>query len=159
LFNGPGPGGPLRFHDGVFLQWDLTPEMWSVLSSEERAETNAKPDWKTVIQQDITLHPPATKAVRLLVLDQLHLTGTGSFTYIFGFQCTAGLLAKVFEASGEGLRLERTNESGMDIAVAIWNKDDAHCCPRREVHLKYRWSPSLKRFARDSSNAACRWLP
>lgn len=159
LFNGPGPGGPLRLRDGVFLQWDLTPGMWSMLSSEGRAETNAKPDWKTTIQQDITLHPTATKAVRLLVLDQVHLTGTGSFTYIFGFQCAAGSLTKVFEASGEGIRLERTTESGMEIAVAIWNKDDAHCCPRREVHLRYRWSPSLKRFVRGSSNAACRWLP
>jgi hypothetical protein len=159
VFNGPGPGGPLRLRDGVFLQWDLTPGMWAMLSPDEREETNGKPDWKTTIQQDITLHPTPTMDVRLLVLDQVHLTGTGSFTYIFGFQCAAGSLTKVFEASAEGIRFERTTENGMDISVAIWNKDDAHCCPRREVHLRYRWSPSLKRFVRDSSNAACPWLP
>ena len=157
LFNGPGPGGPLRLRDGVFLQRDLTPGMWSQLSSEERSEADARPDWKTTIQQDITLN--TTKGVRLLVLEKVHLTGTGSFTYIFGFQCAAGSLTKVFEASGEGIRLERTTERGMEIAVAIWNKNDAHCCPLREVHIRYRWSPSLKRFVRDSSNAACPWLP
>jgi hypothetical protein len=149
-FNGPGPGGPLRLRDGVFLQWDFP---------EEREDTNRKPDWETTIQEDITLHPTAAMDVRLLVLDQVHLTGTGSFTYIFGFQCAAGSLRKVFEASGEGVKLERTTENGMNISVGIWGKGDAHCCPRREVHLRYRWSPSLRRFVRESSNAACPWLP
>ena len=155
-FNGPGPGGPLRLRDGVFLEWDLTPEMWAMLSPEEREETNRKPDWKTTIQQDITL---ASMDVRLLVLDKVHQTGTGSFSYIFGFQCAAGSLRKVFEASGQWVKLERTTENGMDISVFVWGKDDAHCCPRREVHLRYRWSPSLKRFVRESSNGACPWLP
>jgi hypothetical protein len=145
--------------DGVFLQWDLTPGMWAMLSPEEREETNRKPDWKTTIQQDVTLHLTATTDVRLLVLDQVHLTGTGSFTYIFGFQCAAGSLRKVFEASGEGVNLKRTTKNDMEISVGIWGKNDGHCCPRREVLLRYHWSPSLKRFVRESSNAACPWLP
>ena len=159
VFNGPGPGGPLRMRDGVFLQWDLTPGMWAMLSPEEREETNRKPDWKTTIQQDVTLHLTATTDVRLLVLDQVHLTGTGSFTYIFGFQCAAGSLRKVFEASGEGVNLKRTTKNDMEISVGIWGKIDAHCCPRREVLLRYHWAPSLRRFVRESSNAACPWLP
>ena len=159
LFNGPGPGGPLRLRDGVFLEWDLSPGMWAMLSPEEREETNGKPDWKTTIREVATLHLTATTDVRLLVLDQVHMTGTGAFTYIFGFQCVAGSLRKVFEASGQCVNLERTTGGGMDISVFVWGKDDAHCCPRREVHLRYRWSPSLKRFVRESSNAACPWLP
>lgn len=114
------------------------------------------PDWRTTIRQD---HPLPASGIRLLVLEQNHLTGTGSFTYIFGFHCGAGSLRQIFEASGQGLKLERLTANGMDISVAIWSNGDPHCCPRRKVHLTYLWSPSRKRFLRQSSNAACPWLP
>jgi hypothetical protein len=158
-FNGPGPGGPLGLRGGVFLQWDLTAGERATLSVEEREEIDHKPDWKTTVQQDVMLRPAESAGVRILVLDQLHLTGTGSFTYIFGFQCDAGALKKVFEASGEDVKLERAASDAMDITVGIWGAHDAHCCPSREDHLRYRWSPSLKRFVRESPKTACPWLP
>ena len=149
LFNGPGPGGPLRLRNGVFYQWD----------GGEHDKDNAKPDWETTIQQDILLHPAGSDAVRVIVLDQVHQTGTGSFTYVFAFQCDAGSLNKVFEGSGEGVKLDRATGNGMDITVGVWGENDRHASPGREEHLRYRWVPSLKGFVRESSKATCPWLP
>jgi hypothetical protein len=159
VFNGPGPGGPLRLRDGVFLQWDLTPGMWAMLSPEEREETSRKPDWKTTIEQDMLIRPIASGGVRVLVLSQVHVTGTGAFIYVFGFRCGSGSLKRVFEASGEGVKLERATANGIDITVGLWSQDDGHCCPSREERLRYLWSPALKRFVRESSKAAIPWLP
>ena len=148
-FNGPGPGGPLRLRNGVFYQWD----------GGERDKNDRKPDWETSIQRDVLLHAAGSDAIRVIVLDQVHQTGTGSFMYVFAFQCDAGSLKKVFEGSGQGVKLERATANGMDITVGVWGDNDAHCCPGRQEHLRYRWVPSLKRFVRESSKAACPWLP
>ena len=43
MSNGPGPGGPLRLHHGVFLQWDLPPSEIARLSAEERDEIMRNP--------------------------------------------------------------------------------------------------------------------
>ena len=160
LFNGPGPGGPLRLRAGVFLQWDLTPGEIAKLSAEERDEVMRKPDWKTEIERDLLLHPPAGSAgVRVLTLVQEHLTGSGSFTYVVAFDCRSGTLNKVFEASGEGVRLERATASRLELSAGIWGNGDAHAAPSRVERLQYRWSPALKRFVREGSNASCPWLP
>lgn len=94
-FNGPGPGGPLRLRDGVFYQWD----------SGERDKDNREPDWETTIERDVLLQPTGSDAIRVIVLNQLHRTGTGSFTYVFAFQCDADSLKKVFEGSGRASNL------------------------------------------------------
>jgi hypothetical protein len=93
------------------------------------------------------------------VLNQEHLTGTVAFIYVFVFECSAGSVRKVFEASGEGLNLERTTEEGIDISVGIWGSGDAHCCPSRVVDLHYSWSPQKHQFIRKESNVEVPWVP
>jgi hypothetical protein len=158
LFNGPGPGGPLRLRNGMFLKWDGPAEMTRP-SAEQRDENLRKPDWKTTIEQDVLLNPAGSSGVRVLTLHQNHLTGTGAFTYVFAFACRSGSLSKIFEASGEGLQLERATANSIEVSVGIWADADSHASPSRVEHLRYRWSPVLKRFIRESSNAACPWLP
>lgn len=159
-FNGPGPGGPLRLRDGLFLQWDrITSRIWSEMPAEEREEIKQKPDWKTTIEQDTLIRPTGSGGIRVLVLSQVHLTGTGAFTYVFGFRCSSGSLQKIFEASGEGVKFERATDNGIEVTVAVWSQDDAHCCPSREERLRYIWSPARKRVVREPSNAAIPWLP
>ena len=160
IFNGPGPGGPLRLRDGAFLQWDgITSRMWSEMPADERKEIKQKPDWKTTIEQDTLIRPIGSGGIRVLVLSRVHLTGTGAFTYVFGFRCSSGSLQEIFEASGEGIKLERATDNGIEINVAIWSQNDAHCCPSRHERLRYIWSPARKRFAREPSNAVIPWLP
>lgn len=133
--------------------------MRATLSREEQEESRHKPDWKTTIEQDIILDPAPSERVRLLVLFQNHVTGTGSFTYILGFQCTGGSVKNIFETSGEGIKLAPAIGNRMELTVGIWAEGDSRCCPSQEVSLTYRWSVSLKRFVRDSPNGACPWLP
>ncbi|MBL8177294.1 MAG: hypothetical protein JNK48_21645 [Bryobacterales bacterium] len=152
LWNGPAPGGALRMRDGVAWQWDGGP--WG-----KHVRQGRPPDWKTSIEQDVLLAESASSGTRLLVLEQVQLTGSNAYTYILGFQCVAGAVKKVFEASGQGVRLERVRRDGMDIKVGIWGEKDAHCCPGREALVKYSWRPARGGFVRESSNALCWWLP
>ncbi len=143
-FNGPAPGGPLRLRNGVFREWD---------------RVNNVVDWETTIEKDILLHPAGSNGVRILVLGRDHRSGTGSFTYIFGFQCSSSTVKKIFEASGEGVKFGRATDKGIEITVGIWSKDDPHAGPSTEVQLRYLWSPALKRFVREPSKATIPWLP
>lgn len=117
LFNGPAPGGPIRLRDGRSYDWDLTP-----------GDSGRKPppDWLTEIDRDVVVRPPRSGAVRVLSLTRTHLTGTGSFTYIFGFTCQEGVVRKIFEASGQGIKLGTATDSVMVVDVAVWVEGDAH---------------------------------
>jgi hypothetical protein len=150
IFNGPAPGGPIRLSDGRFYDWDAAPGI---------SDRNAAPDWLTEIDRDLVVQPPQSAGVRVLSLVRTHLTGTGSFTYIFGFACQDGHVSKIFEASGQGLKLGKITDSAMVMDVAVWAERDAHASPSRVVSLHYVWSPRLRRYARSSSNAACPWMP
>ena len=150
VFNGPAPDGPIRLSNGHFYDWDGAPRT---------SNRNTAPDWLTEIDRDLVVHPPQSSGVRVLSLVRTHLTGTGSFTYIFGFTCQNGDVTKVFEASGQGLKLRTITDSAMVVDVAVWAERDVHASPSRVVSLHYVWSPRLKRYVRSSSNAACPWMP
>ncbi len=130
--------------NGVFREWD---------------RVNNEIEWETTIERDLILRPAGSKGVRVLVLGRNHRGGTGFFTYIFSFECDAGIVKKIFEASGEGVRFDRASPNGIEIAVGLWSEGDAHCCPSREEHLQYLWSPALKRFVRKPPKAEIPWLP
>ncbi len=159
-FNGPGAGGDFRLRDGVFPEYEgFTPRELAALSVKERKEVTSKPDWETTIEHDEVWRPGGTSNLRVLVLSQVHLTGTGAFIYVLAFECNARAVRKVFEASGEGVKLERTTADGIDISVGVWGSGDGHCCPSRVVDLHYTWSPQKHQFIRKGSNAEVPWLP
>ncbi len=160
LFNGPGAGGDFRLRDGVFSEYEsFTPREIAALTERERKEVTSKPDWETTIEQDKAWRPGGRSDLRVLVLSQVHLTGTGAFIYVLAFECNAGAVRKVFEASGEGVKLERTTADSMDISVGVWGNGDGHCCPSRVVDLHYTWSPQKHQFIRKGSNGEAPWLP
>lgn len=159
LFNGPGPGGEFRLHNGESLQWDLGPRDLAPLSDKERVELMGQPDWKITLEQDNLLHPAGSAGVRVLVLHQVHLTGTGAFTYVFAFGCKGGKVRKIFEASGESVQLERATDGGLDLSAAIWSKGNAHCCPSGAARVHYEWSAALGRFVRQPASGEVPWLP
>jgi hypothetical protein len=159
LFNGPGPDGAFRFRDGVFLEWDLPPQETASPSAAERKQPVGRPDWETTIEQDKVWRPGGSSDLRVLALNKSHSSGTGAFNYIFVFECNAGSVRKVFEGSGEGVRLERTTADGIEISVGLWGKEDAHCCPSRVVRLRYSWAPRQHRFIRKEANSEAPWLP
>lgn len=159
-FNGPGAGGDFLLRDGVFPEYEgFTPREIAALPAKERKEVTSKPDWETTIEQDKVWRPGGSSDLRLLVLSQVHRTGTGAFLYVLAFECNAGTVRKVFEASGEGVKLERITADGMDISVGVWGRGDGHCCPSRVVDLHYTWSPQKHQFIRKESNAEAPWLP
>ncbi len=144
--------------DGVFLEWDLSTPL-SGISAGDRDQLKQKPDWRTTIERDLIIQPGGSGGVRILVLNRNHLTGTGSYTYVFGFRCNAGSVDKIFEASGQGVRFDKATDSAIDITVGIWRPSDPHCCPSREEHLRYVWSQARKRFVRERPGVDVPWLP
>jgi hypothetical protein len=150
VFNGPGPAGPIRLTNGRYYEWDGLPET---------PVGTRKPDWVTKIEGELLVHPPQSGGVRVLRLSRTHLTGTGSFTYVLAFMCQRGSVSKVFEASGQGLKLESVTDAAIDLSVAVWAKHDDHASPSKVVSLRYEWSPRSRRYVRASSNGACPWMP
>ena len=65
---------------------------------------NEKSDWEATIEKDTTVSPAPGVKTRFLLIDDSHLTGTGSWLYLMGFRCEPsnshsliGRLHNVFE--------------------------------------------------------------
>jgi hypothetical protein len=86
----------------------------------------------------------------LLVIGALHVHGTGEFTHVLVVECRNRQLTVWFEAGGEGIRASSLDAAAQELSIVrwIWSPSDAHCCPSKEDHERYRWDRGAERFVR-----------
>jgi hypothetical protein len=137
------PKGPRGMADSFHLQngSELIYDEFGSLKSEN-------PEWGVDLVDDRVVHPDPSTRLRVIVLVDDHLGGTGTWTYVLAFDCQRGNLVRLFQYSGEGVGLKRLTDQTIELDQSIWRPTDAHCCPSQDADLAYRWIATLHRFRR-----------
>jgi hypothetical protein len=110
--------------------------------------TSGVPDWRAELLQDHEVHPEASKWIRVIVLEEDHLAGTGTWHYVLAFGCNKGRLTRLFQFSAEGLSLEHMDDQTMELHQGIWTPTDSHADPSRQRALTYKWNTREHRYRR-----------
>ncbi len=117
------------------------------LSLEFEAGKGKTSDWQTTIRQDIVVKPQGSGDVRFLTLFRNRLTGSGSWTYLVGLQCSGGQIRQVFQSSGELMQVIKVSRKSVLISTPVWKPADPACCPSARKELRYTWDSRTRRYA------------
>jgi hypothetical protein len=131
-------GRTFAFRNGVAHGFELPPDA----RERERLELGSavRPDFEARIERDEVLQPAPGLAVRLFLIHDSHVTGSGWRYYATAVRCARGKLVEVFHEDGRTLkvqveapriRVSRIQESG------------------KPVTTTYRWSASERRYLRE----------
>lgn len=90
-------------------------------------------EWKAEIQKDTIVRPAADVAVRFLLIDDSHETGSGWRLYLIGLRCFNGRLQQVFLREGLSLTVDRLDASGVSVGLTVNQGDSAR------KHWLYTW--------------------
>lgn len=77
-----------------------------------------------------------------------HITGTGSIRYVLGFSCHDGALVSVFQFNAEGVRLKHLDRQEIRLYQAIWGPDDPHAIPGKHREIVYTWDTHTNQYLR-----------
>ena len=91
--------------------------------------------------KDLTvLKPSADTEVRLVSTVKNHLTGSGAFETIRGFQCKDGGMATVFSKEFYyGASFEQISDTEFALTGGSWSGDAPSCCPSYKKRIVYSW--------------------
>ncbi len=140
-FNGPASGAPvLQMKNGSAKTWDTPDGRLGVAES-------AHPDWRATIHSDRYIHPLSSAGIRLLVVEDDHETGSGSWTYILGYTCAKSEVVQVFRLTGQALRLVDADNQGIRASLFV-RESDSSTSPGKLKTLKFEWDPANVRYRR-----------
>jgi hypothetical protein len=107
-------------------------------------------DWQSTLESDSKLVLPEGERFRLLQLLSNHLMGSGSVTRVFLFVCRRGLLTELLQAGGEGMKARWLSAGRLQLTFAVWEENDAHCCPSNQKIRVFRWHSTTRSFMLES---------
>lgn len=135
-------GGAAPLTDGFELRRGV-----ALLRDDPEAAGSA-PDWRVELVTDRKIHAGADTWVRVLLLEENHLSGTGMWEVVLAYACERGKLVRLFQFSGEGVSLMHLDAEKLQLYQALWKPSDPHCCPSRHVELTYAWDAETHRYRR-----------
>lgn len=148
LFNASrGDARTFHLRDGVGLTYDFP---------ESNPQT---PDWRTELITDREAHPEPTIWIRVIGLEDDHLTGTGTWHYVLAFSCEKGHLVRKFQFSAEGVHLKHLDDQTLQLGQGIWISSDSHADPSRERELTYKWDAQLHQYRLTSKTSPTKGKP
>jgi hypothetical protein len=106
-----------------------------------------KPDWEATIEKDSMVSPAPGVETRFLLIDDSHVTGTGSWLYLVGFRCEptnsrlhAGYLQRVFESKALSLSVERLDGRSVVVSTQPFPGKPT------KKHFSYKWKSGTGKF-------------
>ncbi len=108
-------------------------------SSDEGNST--QPDWKATIQSDAVVVPEPSIQIRFVEVENVHLTGSGSWRSLLALRCLNGELATVQEWRYMTLKVEKLESKKIRLS---WVPDSSGS--RRSVELK--WDHERQQYVR-----------
>lgn len=136
-------GGATPLPDGFELRHGT-----ALIHDDADASESSSPDWRVELVLDRKIQPDPDTWVRVIGLDEDHLTGTGAWKVVQAYACQQGKLVRLFQYSGEGLSLKHLDAETLRLYQAIWKPGDPHCCPSRHVELTFAWDAEAHRYRR-----------
>ena len=98
--------------------------------------------------KDLTvLKPSADTEVRMVSTVKNHLTGSGAFETIRGFQCKdAGMVTVFSKEFYYGASFERISDTEFALTGGYWTRDDPMCCPSYKKRIAYSWDSRTEEY-------------
>jgi hypothetical protein len=135
LFNDSrGQALTFRLRNGIALTYD---------DPTSKAGT---PDWQAELVMDREVHPEPSTWMRVIVLEDVHMTGTGTWRYILAFGCDKGRLVQKFQFTSEGVYLKHLDNQTLQLYQAIWLPTDSHADPSSHRQLIYKWYARVHQY-------------
>ena len=123
----------LRFRDGK--------------ACTKEGEDSGPCDWEHVVTFDKVLIPEPGRAVRLMIINSNHLTGSGASDHVLLFECRNGRVVSVFNESYlYGVTIEKLASTEFSLISGEWLKNDQECCPSRKKREVLRWDRKTGAF-------------
>jgi hypothetical protein len=131
--HGIRPARTFRFKAGTAWNGDADP---------------AAHDWQASIKRDVVLRPEPGYSVRFLSVLDTHVADGATELYLLGFECDDGKIKRVFDESGERMRVERL--SGREIVLAFTTRQDP---PKKGEfvdvrRVRFSWDTSRHAYVR-----------
>lgn len=120
----------------------------ALVHDDPAAPVSSPPDWRVELTADRKIHADASTWVRVIVLEEVHLTGTGTWEVILAFACDQGRLVRLLQYGADGVILKHLDAARLELYQALWKPSDAACCPSRHVELTYAWNEQDHRYRR-----------
>jgi hypothetical protein len=97
-------------------------------------------DWEHVVTFDKVLTPEPGQAVRLMIINSNHLTGSGAWDHVLLFECKDGRVVSAFNESYlHGVKIEKLASTEFSLISGEWLKNDPECCPSRNKREVFHW--------------------
>jgi hypothetical protein len=110
------------------------------------------PEWEAELLVDRLINPDSSTWIRILVVENSHLKGPGSWRFVLGVSCRDGHVIPVFRFSAEGVTLRHLDTRAILLYQAIWTHDDSHASPSLHREVRYEWNKEQHRFIRASAS-------
>jgi hypothetical protein len=93
------------------------------------------------------LKPAADTDVRMVSVVKNHLTGSGAWETVLGFQCKDAHVETVFSKEFYyGASFEPISGTGFALTGGFWSGRDSLCCPSYKKRIVYSWDSRRGRF-------------
>ena len=123
----------LRFRDGKACTTD--------------GEGDSACDWEHTVTLDKLLTPEPGQAVRLIILNSNHLTGSGAWDHVLLFECKEGKVTSLFNQGYlNGVKVEELGDAEFSLLSGEWLRKDPECCPSRHKREIFRWDRKKEAF-------------
>ena len=128
-----------------FMNSELNFESSSMRFRDGRACTSdgadpAACDWEHTVTLDKVLAPEPGLAVRLIIINSSHQTGSGMWGHVLLFECKGGKVTSPFNQSYlQGVKVENLGDKEVTLLSGEWLKSDPECCPSRQKREVLRW--------------------
>lgn len=129
-----------RLRNGVALAYD------------DPALNSKKPDWRAELVMDREVHPEPAIWIRVIGIDDDHMTGTGTWRYILAFSCEKGHLVRKFQFTSEGVALKYLDNQTLQLTQLIWAETDSHADPSGRRELTYNWDTRIHKYRLAATN-------
>ena len=113
---------------------------------EDPSSKSETPDWQAELVVDREVHPEPSIWMRVIVLEDVHMTGTGTWRYILAFGCDKGRLVQKFRFTSEGVYLKHLDNQTLQLYQAIWLPTDSHADPSSHRELIYKWDARVHQY-------------
>lgn len=135
------------------LKFSLRNGVALIANTSGSSSAARQPDWRVELLIDRVVHPEPSLWLRVLVLEQTHLTGTGTWRYILALDCNDGQLERIFQFGSEGISLKHLDDQTMLVYQTMWMPADSHAQPSKHREMHYAWNAQNHRYRLSGDSA------
>lgn len=117
----------------------LAPPVFHLHDGVDRIFEFGSLEWQVELDSDRTVHPDAATWLRVVMLEDVHMGGSGTLNFVLAFDCEKGRLVRLFQYGSEGIRLKHLDDRTLALDQAVPGPDDSDASPSEYCEVIYQW--------------------